>query len=539
MTRALVRHFWSALFDFGVLTQAGADAFTRVLLGATGIFYAVALLLLRIYVRRYAVLSALPTAEGYRRAVFADDLLLLAAPMVLCALLALILSHALFPDERDLRILGPLPLPRSTLFLSKAAAFALFIGLVAVAAHLTLLPLVIVTGASPWRAQPLGARLLAWTAASAAASTFAIFVVAAVVGGLMLAVAPGHVRRVVTILKAAALAVLAACVPLLPWLSVAGAARSETPAVLAWLPPAWFLGLERVLAGQRQTPFPQLAQMAGVAWMTAAGLALASAIGMYRRLDRLLVHAAGASRWPAWRTHRTRRSPASPAFLAVRAFTAITLRRSPLHQGVLIGLSACGVGIAVRASGSLWLPFMFIFACGIAMRTAFALPLDLRANWIFRMFEEDETRADQLRAVDVVATGWIAALPAATAVPALWHVPRSGALSAWLVVAATGVCFAGVVLRDWRQVPFTCSYMPGKRFVGTTVVLGLVSCLLFALCGTALTQAAVRRPALGLVFAAGLLLAAWLVRRRRRTLWRELPLVFEDELPDAPRPIDL
>ena len=36
MTRALVRHFWSALFDFGVLTQAGADAFTRVS-GATAI----------------------------------------------------------------------------------------------------------------------------------------------------------------------------------------------------------------------------------------------------------------------------------------------------------------------------------------------------------------------------------------------------------------------------------------------------------------------------------------------------------------------
>jgi len=44
---------------------------------------------------------------------------------------------------------------------------------------------------------------------------------------------------------------------------------------------------------------------------------------------------------------------------AVRDFTAATLRRSALHQGVVVGLSACGVALAVnsllRNSAFTWL----------------------------------------------------------------------------------------------------------------------------------------------------------------------------------------
>ena len=59
---------------------------------------------------------------------------MLGVPMLMGAFVTLLVSSSLFPDERDFRILGPLPIHRGVVFGAKMAALVLFVGAF-IAAH--------------------------------------------------------------------------------------------------------------------------------------------------------------------------------------------------------------------------------------------------------------------------------------------------------------------------------------------------------------------------------------------------------------------
>src|SRR4029077_20653960 len=74
----LTRHFFGGLFDLGFLSEAGADSFTRMILGCRPPFLTFGLLLVRIFAARHA---ALRTPEAYRLALLANHTFLIAVPM--------------------------------------------------------------------------------------------------------------------------------------------------------------------------------------------------------------------------------------------------------------------------------------------------------------------------------------------------------------------------------------------------------------------------------------------------------------------------
>src|SRR4029453_14215246 len=140
----------------------------------------------------------------------------------------------------------------------------------------------------------------------------------------------------------------------------------------------------------------------------------------------------------------------------IEQFIVLTLRRSQLHQSVLVGLSACGAGIALNglidanlpgwlqgggpppgalASAAVWMPFGFMFVCALGVRAALALPMEHRANWIFRLTEEESTRRAQMRAVDQAVTACVVGVPVAAAMPVLWIAIGPKAVIAAAVVA--------------------------------------------------------------------------------------------------------
>ena len=59
-----------------------------------------------------------------------------------------------------------------------------------------------------------------------------------------------------------------------------------------------------------------------------------------------------------------------------------------------------------------WAPFVFMFIAAPAIRLALAIPIELRANWIFRMTEDRRTRADAIGAgvVTILLLGIVAPL---------------------------------------------------------------------------------------------------------------------------------
>lgn len=548
----LTEHFFRALFDFGILSHAGADSFGRMLLGVIGLFVSAGLLITRMYAGKYVLLSRM-SSEAYRRAVLGDDLMLVGLPMLLIAFVILTISHSLFPDERDFRVLGPLPVRRSTVFGAKLAALTLFTGLFLAVIHVSLLPLMLLTSAGD---RAIVSRLAVWVITSLGGSMCVVLGVTALVGMFMLALSRRRFHQLTGVITSIMLALLVLCAPLALRLPNIGGDLAEGVAWLALVPPAWFVGLQQVLRGSDDPWFFQLGSLAIAAVCAAAAIVAVAYALLFRRFECLFLYPAITSSWRS----NTRRTGAfvraTPAFRAVHRFTVLTLRRSQLHQSVLVGLGACGVGMAMSrlieaniagwwrtgASPSsslvgvaMWMPFGLMLVCGLSIRAALVLPIEHRANWIFRLTEHEATRHEQLRAVDQVVTTYVVGVPVLMAIPVLWMALGTTAVTAAAVAALVGLVFVHGVLLDWRRVPFTCSYLPGKRFIARNLVLGCFVYLLFTFMGTELVQAAVSSSRQAVAIAAVLSVIAYALKRRRLATWRKTPLMFEDEFPDQPQ----
>ena len=549
----LTRHFFRALFDFGVFTQAGADSFVRLLIGLFSMLFAFGFLLVRLYAGKYAGLSGAPTGEPYAHALLADTSVVIALPMWIVALVTVLISQSLFPDETDFRVLMPLPIGRPMIFATKLTAVTLFAGLFTVTSHIAVTPLVLLMSINRWR---MDAPPLTWVAfwlSGVSASAFAVLAVAAVNGLVTLCTPRAWVRTVIGATRSAMIGALVLALPFVMSLPAQSRRLADHARVLYFAPPVWFLGIDRVLLGHADAFFSRLAMLGSIAFVAAAVVAAAGYIVLYRRFDRVMLRSFGVSRHHRqWGRGVAREKPARAA---VQEFTTATFRRSTLHQGVLVGLSACGVALALNTvlRGELlhWLqgldvprqeilmsvagiPFGLIFVLGIAARTAIALPVEPKANWVFRMTERDGIRCDELRAAERIVTQLAALAPVALTLPLQWLVVGPRALVASALTAGFGLLWTEVLLHDWRRIPFTCSYIPGKHTVAQAFIAALGIFLTFGTILGAIEYGtlAAKKPTAGVVVVAVLLVAVVLLRRRRRALWGETPLMFDDELPD-------
>jgi hypothetical protein len=237
--------------------------------------------------------------------------------------------------------------------------------------------------------------------------------------------------------------------------------------------------------------------------------------------------------------------------IALSQFTLRTLRRSPLHHGIVLAGLVAAAGCIVNAalvSGfppepvvqradvalpwiTVWAPMTLIFMAVPAVRLALSVPMDLRANWVFRMTEDGATRADAIAAAVRTLFGLGVALPIVLVTP----------LQAWLlgwpaarlivIECLLGWLLVEIYMREWRRIPFTCAYLPGKGFVPHTVVKAVGAYLLFTGLSSELLQRSsaqiVAMVTGGLVI--GALAATLRVSRVRHAALGAL--IFEDELP--------
>src|SRR5579864_6944155 len=90
----LTRHFFHAFFDLGVFTQDGADAFLRTIIGLVAFLISLGFLLVYMYAKKYAALSAATMGESYAQARLADTTLAIALPMWIVALVTVLVSHS-------------------------------------------------------------------------------------------------------------------------------------------------------------------------------------------------------------------------------------------------------------------------------------------------------------------------------------------------------------------------------------------------------------------------------------------------------------
>jgi hypothetical protein len=163
------------------------------------------------------------------------------------------------------------------------------------------------------------------------------------------------------------------------------------------------------------------------------------------------------------------------------------------------------------------------------LRTAFLLPVQSRANWIFRVTDAPATRAVHLAAVERACLRLVVIPAMLVAAPVQFWVIGLDAWKTLGLAALAGFTMAEIALAGWRRVPFTCTWIPGKRPLVLTVVGAAIIYFLVVTALATLIQFALFSWTLLLLLAGPMLtLAAWMRHARIRD-WATRPLLFEDE----------
>jgi hypothetical protein len=552
----LTRHFFASLFDFGFLSDEGAESLKRALLGSLAVAVALGLLLTRVFMVKYGELSA-GSPDDYAREVMADHAFLMAVPMWFVAAAVMLVGHALFPDQTDFRILMAEPLSRLTIFLSKLASLLLFVGVFVAGTHLALLPLAALTMLGAMKTGTLLATATAFVCTSLIASLFAALAVVAVHGLLVLFAPRALLLTFSGAIRSVLIGGLVLSLPLVGRLPATGAAFAAEAWWLRWVPPAWFVGLERWLIGESR--HATLAAEAVIATVLAVMVSVASYVLLYRRFDRVMLQRPSTQSERGWIRSLNRWVGRAPVRHAIRRFVTLTIRRSILHQGLIVGLIAAAGGFVLNSLLSvdgwnrpldmrgrspflltlLWAPMTMMFLAIPAIRVALSVPLDLRSNWVFRMTEDVAGRAEVAAANIRVVLALGVALPLALIGPVQWWVLGPSAAGLIALEALIGWVVVEWVMTDWSRIPFTCSYIPGKGFVPHMFVKGFASYLFFTTISTVILRIALARPRVGVVVAliAGAAAGALALHRTRDAPLT--PLMFDDELPTDVNPLRL
>jgi hypothetical protein len=170
---------------------------------------------------------------------------------------------------------------------------------------------------------------------------------------------------------------------------------------------------------------------------------------------------------------------------ALVQFSIRTLLRSRQHRVILSFYWGMGFAVAIfylksplaqrqfaeLGSGDLWhtvsgpllaASVVVLSFCVLGTRIVFSLPLEVGANWVFRIMPVDRSLPAHRRAMYLlgVAPAWLAS---AAVFLTLW--PTRAALAHLLVLALTGALLSELCLYGIPKIPFTCSWLPGKSKV--------------------------------------------------------------------------
>jgi hypothetical protein len=534
--RVLFRHFFLRFVDNDVLASEGdirqAVAQVAALLGGMGFVAA-----LFIGLKHSFRLEHLTFAERQQR-VWSDQEVLLAMTVAAVGLMTVFLWDNLFPDLRDCLALSSLPLRLRTVFAAKTASLLAVLGstVLALNAFASLAIPVAVAGPTTGVAGLLLAFTVFWIT-TLAAGAFVFFLLLGAQGVVIQLLGHGAFRRLSSHLQLAAFFLVLASFFLAP--------RAATPAALAnpsWqvlaTPSMWFLGLQQVLLGDDMPIFRDLAALAAAGFAAALAIvALTYALGYARHMRKTIEQAdltAGRiPRRPAWLTGWAAPLLRRPLERALFHFVRNTMARSRRHRLVLALYGGVGVAYVFdsvetaarlgrpldRPSAELLgPPLILLFFLLVGLRAAFSLPMELRANWIFRMTERadpGECVAAAQKAMLALGVVPIAAASLAIYTP-LWGWQDSARQA--IFVLGFGLVLIELLIARFNKIPFTCSYLPGKA--NLKVMFGVYWALFMmgSYWVVFWELRAMRDLATFAIVVAALAACAWLLSRRRRRL---------------------
>jgi hypothetical protein len=548
----LRRHFFLRFFDSDLVSTPGQ--WQVVVGGALAVLLSMSLIFAQAYYHKYLQLNSLPTPEPARLAAMADMLFLITLAMFLIGLFTTLQWPSLFPGLRDYLALASLPLRMRDVFVAKFTALVAFAGLFILAVTLT--PSLVMPAVMAGRyAIDSTLRIPAIFVSSAAAAVF-VFLSLVAVQGVLLNILPVRLfTRISLTVQGALLTAILCGLPLVLYIPSLMPSMDQRPYWIMWVPPVWFLGLHQVMIGSREPMAARLAWIGAAAVFGAAAAAILTYLWSYRRHKVRLLESPAAS---PNRTHRdwladiASRLIPDPRELAVFAFIAKTLARSRQHRLVLTTFSALAVAVIFESFASLALSrgfhgfaaqtpalrqaaisaplalSMFVLA---GFRYLFRLPVELRANWVFRV-NEPGNRRNFLAAVERFLVYCAVAPVALLTLPVEMRLlgPGMGCAVAILCLLPSLILME-LLLIQFEKIPFTSSYLPGRRPVIETIVIYSVGVTLYVTVLSSVIAWSLKARGATLALFGIMLMAWWRARAARLEDWKIGFLEFE-ELPE-------
>jgi hypothetical protein len=402
---------------------------------------------------------------------------LIATMMLVVGTFAVVSWDATFPDRRDIMVLSPLPVTTRSILLAKLASSASLLGMAILALNcLCGIAWPFVLGISGGFVSGFLRTLAAYWFTMIAASAF-LYGSVLTIQGLTSWLLPRKLfLRLSAFLQVAALALFLSVYFLQGTItSLAALAAPENQRLLAASPSFWFFALFNQVRG---TLPPDLAWLANRAW---AGLAIAvtgavvSLLLCYLRTMRKtveepdLVPGARSSQWSIPFGNHLQS--------AILEFSIRSLLRSRQYRVVLAFYLGAGFAIAllcIKQEGSLLAyprtlspgfliaTFAMMSFAVIGLRSVYALPISLTANWVLRTTQLRSS--EQYIAATRRSLLLFAVLPVwlVSAAFALLYRPLPQVAAHLVILALLGFILADLNLLGFYKVPFTCSYLPGK-----------------------------------------------------------------------------
>jgi hypothetical protein len=473
--RILFREFLLRIVDIDILPSPG-DALK--LMGQIAALLAAFNALFAMSVRRFAEMEA--PLEKKLAAAWGLESFLIATTMLVVGLLGVMAWDNAFPDRRDVLVLAPLPIASRTILWAKLGALGCAFAAAVLAVNVftgVSFPMIL-GGIHGGRLRWLGA----WWVTAFAAAAFVMGTLLTLQGMVAALLPRRYGMRLSGFLQLGTFVALLALYFLQPPLPIDSVAAG-------WLPSFWFLGLMTVLNGSGAWAAPVVFVLAGKA-VAAVGVALGGAVLSmllaYRSMARKMVEEPDivSSTGSAWEMPW----PRTPLSRAILQFSGRSLARSRQMRLIFALYAGAGLALAMtsvqrgkwgEASESLLgASIVFLLAVGVGARVVFAMPLHLKANWIFQITELEPNQR-YLQAIRVAFFMIGTAGPVLLAVGCLASIwPLQTVLGHALVLGLIAWVLGEFCLQAFSKIPFTCSYLPGQS--GLHVRAGAFALVLIA-----------------------------------------------------------
>jgi hypothetical protein len=184
-------------------------------------------------------------------------------------------------------------------------------------------------------------------------------------------------------------------------------------------------------------------------------------------------------------------------------------------------------------------PLALSFCALVGLRYLFRLPVELPANWVFRIHEPGHA-AEMLAGVEGFLLCFGVIPVAAITLPLeLRLLGAASGLAASVLYLLVSLVWMQVLLYSFERIPFTSSYMPGQQPLIQSVVHYVTIALLYIGGIGTIVHWAVEAPARALVLTALLATAWWKARTERLNSLRIERIEFAERLEPAVRQLHL